>query len=160
LSVGAYGLGNYEEAKQLGLEGLDRFEEIGHRWGMVVSMCRTGFPELRLGEVNEARDMFHNGLMRALEFELIPIALFAIGGIASVLVEKGQKIRAAELFEFFARNPATPVNIKDIVEPWSSSLADVLSVEELEGAKARGGEFEFEGLVKELIREGEKLSLG
>jgi predicted ATPase len=158
LSMGAYGLGKYEEAKQLGHEGFDHFEEIGHRWGMAVSLCRVGFAQLRLGEVDQAFEKFYEGLERALEIEYVPLALYAISGIASVLVEKGEHLRAAELFEFFGMNPATPALYKDIVEPWSNSLADQLSPEELEGAKARGREFEFEGLVKELLREGKTSS--
>jgi tetratricopeptide (TPR) repeat protein len=156
LSVGEYGLGNYERAKQLGLEGFERFKEVGHRWGMTASLCRVGFAELRLGEVDQAQENFYESLERALEIDRIPLALYAISGIASILVEKGQHSRAAELFEFFDKNPATPALYKDIAEPWSGSLAEVLSVEELEEAKARGREFEFEALVKELLREGKK----
>jgi predicted ATPase/class 3 adenylate cyclase len=158
MSVSAYGLGQYEKAKELGLDGFERFKEVGHRWGMAASLCRVGFAELRLGEVDQAFEKFYEGLERALEIEYVPLALYAISGIASVLVEKGKQIRAAELFEFFEMNPATPALYKDIVESWSTSLVDVLSAEELEGAKTRGREFEFEVLVKELLREVKEAS--
>jgi tetratricopeptide (TPR) repeat protein len=91
LSMGAFGLGDYEGAKELGLEGFERFKEIGHRWGMTASLCRLGFAELKLGEVDEARANFYEGLERALEIEYIPLALYAISGVASVLVEKGDQ---------------------------------------------------------------------
>ena len=159
MSVSAYGLGQYERAKELGLEGFECFKQVGHRWGMTASLCRLGFAELKLGEIDKAEEEFYESLERTLEIDHIPLALYAISGIASVLVEKQQHSRAAELFEFFDKNPATPALYKDIAEPWSGSLAEVLSVEELEEAKARGREFEFEALVKELLREGREVSV-
>jgi tetratricopeptide (TPR) repeat protein len=159
MSVSTYGLGQYERAKELGLEGFELFKEVGHRWGMTASLCRIGFAELKLGEIDQAEERFHKSMQRAMEIKHIPLALYAISGIASVLVEKGLQIRAAELFEFFINHPSTPALYKDIAEPWSGSLAEVLSVEELEEAKERGREFEFETLVKELLREGREVSV-
>jgi tetratricopeptide (TPR) repeat protein len=154
LSMGAFGLGNYEQAREFGLEGFERFHEIGHRWGMTASLCRLGFAELKLGEVDEAHANFYEGLARALEIEYIPLALYAISGVASVLVEKGDQTRAVELFEFFHNHPSTHPLWKEFAEPWSSAAAAALSSDELEQAKARGMGFEFEALVEELLREG------
>jgi predicted ATPase/class 3 adenylate cyclase len=154
LSMGAFGLGDYEWAKELGLEGFEWFQEIGHRWGMTASLCRMGFAELKLGEVDEARANFYEGLERALEIEYIPLALYAISGVASVLVEKGEQTRAMELFEFFQNHPSTHPLWKEFAEPWSSAAEAALSSDDLDKAKARGMGFEFEALVEELLREG------
>jgi predicted ATPase/class 3 adenylate cyclase len=154
LSMGTYELGQYEQAKELGYEGYQGFKAIGHQWGMTATLCRSAFAELKLGEIDQATARFHKGLKSAVKFEYIPLALPAIGGIACGLVEKGEYIRAAELFEFFDKNPLTHEIYKHIVEPWSSSLEGLLSAEELEEARTRGREFEFEGLVEELLREG------
>jgi predicted ATPase len=159
MSVGKYGLNDFEEAIQLGQEGYELFKELGHRWGMTVSLCRVGFAELQLSEVGAARNNFFEALKGALEIEYIPLSLYAISGIASVMVEKGQHIRAAELFEFFDKNPRTPALYKDIVEPWSESLKGHLLVQELEEARARGIAFEFEDLVMELLKEEKAFSM-
>jgi predicted ATPase/class 3 adenylate cyclase/tetratricopeptide (TPR) repeat protein len=159
LSMGTYELGQYEEAKELGLEGFKLFNEIGHRWGMTATLCRSGFAQVKLGEIDQANAKFYKGLEFAMEFGYIPLALPAIGGIACCLVEKDEHTRAAELFEFFDNDPATHKIYKEIVKPWRSALGDVLSVEELELARARGREFEFEALVKELLREGREASV-
>ena len=54
-SMSAYCLGDYAEALRLARAGYEAFESVNHRWGVISALCRLGFAEAALGDVEGAR---------------------------------------------------------------------------------------------------------
>jgi DNA-binding SARP family transcriptional activator len=105
MSVGAWGRGNHAEAERLGREGLELFVAIGHRWGIATSYCRIGFAQVAQGKLVEARESLRNALRHALEHRLAATALYALIGVAGVLVREGEVGRGAEMLRYVLRHP-------------------------------------------------------
>ena len=68
MSIAAYGMGNFEQAICYGEDGLECFQEISHRWGMIVSLCGFAFLTMSLGRLQEAENLFYEWLKRALDY--------------------------------------------------------------------------------------------
>jgi len=68
MSLSTYALGDYEQAYQMALLGLDAFTRVGHGWGIGTSLCRAGYAALKLGKAEESIKLF----LRALD--LAPLA--------------------------------------------------------------------------------------
>jgi len=140
MSMAAYGMGNYELAICYCEDGLDCFEEIGHRWGMIVFLCRIAFPTMALGRLQEAENLFYEGLKRALDYKMTPLAIYALIGIACLDIEQGSEQDASGIYMLVKNHPQTPQIYLAQGEPWfiklrsrypESSFAEV--AEKMEG---------------------------
>lgn len=159
LSMSLYGLGEIEAAIRAGRQGFEQFEEIGHRWGIGVSLCRIGFPVLDGGDIPEARSLFSKALERALEFKMEGLALYALGGLASVLTVEGQYQEALEVFHVFLEHPVTPAAYKEIAQPFidrarADSTADEIE-SSIESSKVNTEDFQLEDFAREVLARAE-----
>lgn len=160
LSIVAYHDGDYEQSIRYGRVGLDRFDELGHSWGVPISLCRIGFPTLAMGDLEKANDCFYRALELALKTGYDHMVLYAVSGIACVLVERGQYERATELFGLFLDHPKTPAIYKDFIQPWYEDLALKLPPDVYEVAIERGKASELNQVVESLQREQDALIVG
>lgn len=151
LSMSLYGLGRNEEAIRAGRQGFEQFEEIGHRWGIGVSLCRIGFPVLDSGDISEARSLFSQALERALEFKMESLALYALGGLASVLANEGEYQEALEIFAVFVEHPVTPAIYKEIAQPYTDKVYSSVSEEEIESSMVEMEDFRLEEFAREIL---------
>lgn len=153
LSTAAHGMQDYSSAIRYGELSLEYFTEIGHRWGMAVSLCRIGFPNLAIGDYTLASDNFYMALQRAQEYSMIPLALYALIGIASVLTEQGHDLRAAEIFSYTMLHPQTPPLYFNQGECWFAEVQARLSPAELAQAEARFQECELDQVINTVLSE-------
>jgi predicted ATPase/class 3 adenylate cyclase len=151
LSASAYSMGEYAEAKQVGHAGYEIFKEIGHRWGITASLCRIGFAEIGLGNSREAMRRFYDALERAMKMEYVPLALYALAGIASVLAVEGKASRAVELLAVLQEHPRMPALYLDIAERWFSDIETKLSPDVLAAARERGSGSDLETVVEAVL---------
>ncbi|MDR9451683.1 MAG: BamA/TamA family outer membrane protein, partial [Acidimicrobiia bacterium] len=100
--------GEYDLARRYALEGLGKFEEINHRWGIAVSFGRLGLAELELGQWNAAVGHFLECLDQATEAGLVPQQHYAVTGIGRALVKAGRYQEAGRLLGFEANADANP----------------------------------------------------
>jgi predicted ATPase/DNA-binding SARP family transcriptional activator len=127
MSIGAYFLEEYEEAVVFGEQAFELFKETGHRWGMCASLCRLGFAYLGEGNLQEANLKFYNALKQALDSQLDPLSLYALAGIASVLVLEEKYKEGWELFNYIRSHPKTPALYIDVANRWFQSQNSVRS---------------------------------
>jgi predicted ATPase/class 3 adenylate cyclase len=153
LGLTEFFLGDFEEAIRFGEIGLDSFTEIGHRWGMAVSFCRLGFPCMAIGNYEKARDYFFTALQRALENKMIPLALYALIGIACLFEEQHLDKRAAEIFAFVKAQPHTPPVYLAQGEIWFEKLISRLGDEGLAEAEASTAGMELIQLAQSVLDE-------
>jgi predicted ATPase/DNA-binding SARP family transcriptional activator len=118
MSIGAYYLEDYQEAVAFGEQAFALFKETGHRWGMCTSLCRLGFAYLGKGEIQKANMNFDSALKQALDSQLVPLSLYALAGIASVLVLEGEFKKGWELFNYVQSHPKTPALYIDVARRW------------------------------------------
>ncbi|MEN8097890.1 MAG: tetratricopeptide repeat protein [Chloroflexota bacterium] len=107
MSIGAYLLGDYEAAYQLADDALQQFREIGHRWGTCACLCNLGFAELGTDKPDVALELFVDALRRASEYNLPLQTLYALAGIASVSLAKGDEAAALDMFDYVQLHPKT-----------------------------------------------------
>ena len=148
----ACGLGNYEVAEQYGRTGYEHFKAIGHRWGIATGLCRIGFAALGSGKLAGARDLFVQGLQRALEYKYRATAMYAVIGLASLWAREASSEKAVEALTLALADPITPALYKDIATKELSLLQGVLAPDAYSAAQARGQAMKFEMLVSELIQ--------
>ena len=149
MSMSAYFMGQYAEAVKLAGDGYQIFQSLGHHWGICTSLCRLGFGYIGLEETAHARDCFRDALGQSRKYQMVPLSLYALAGMAAILVHcKDQAHIASELFQYvrsqpqipalyvqqtarwFARRHVTPVSDKTdtfIVENDSQSLDEVIA---------------------------------
>ncbi len=107
MSMSAYFLENYDHAIQFGQQGYETFYSLGHHWGINVSLCRTGFAYIGLGETEKARECFIAAL-RAVLGQSTPLMLYAILGLACSLVQSKRARLGLALYRYASANPKTP----------------------------------------------------
>ena len=88
MSIAAYFLEDFEKAVSFGEQALELFSGIGHRWGICTSLCRLGFAHLGAGSLSEANSRFIQAIHLSIAAQLAPLSLYALAGIASLLVLK------------------------------------------------------------------------
>jgi hypothetical protein len=153
LSLTAYSQSNYTEAWHMGRRGYELFEELGHRWGMGASLCRIGFAALGLGRSGEAGSCFHKALEFAAGMRHVPLILYSLAGMASLLVEEGEEARAVELLTMVEEHPQTPPIYLDVAARWFSDIGTRLPRDTLSAARERGRESELDAVVDAALRD-------
>ncbi|MEN8242018.1 MAG: tetratricopeptide repeat protein, partial [Chloroflexota bacterium] len=118
LSMGSYFLEEYDEAVVFGEQALEIFQDINHCGGVCTSECRLGFAFLGKGLIEEANVKFHHALERAWDSQLSPLSLYALAGIACVMVLKKEKKAGWELFNYVRFHPKTPAINIDVASRW------------------------------------------
>jgi tetratricopeptide (TPR) repeat protein len=109
MSMSAYFLGEYSEAVQLAQEGYQIFQMLGHHWGICTSLCVSGFGYIGLGELSRAGACFRNALEQSRKYQMTPLSLYALAGLAAVLIHiEGEENNAMELLHYIQSHPQTP----------------------------------------------------
>jgi predicted ATPase/DNA-binding CsgD family transcriptional regulator len=81
---------DFERARQLGQEGLERCQEIGIRWGTAMSQRVLGWAAHRMGDDYAALAYYAESLRESLDLRLERFLIDASYGIARVLEDLGR----------------------------------------------------------------------
>jgi class 3 adenylate cyclase/predicted ATPase len=100
LSVSWFRQGDHELAVRYALEGLERFESVNHRWGMVISRCRAAFPEIELGRIDQALERLREALDLAERAGMKEPMFYALTGIGRAWAASERDEQAALLLSF------------------------------------------------------------
>jgi tetratricopeptide (TPR) repeat protein len=122
MSSGAYFLEDYEKAVAFGEQALELFEDIGHRWGTCISLCRLGFAYLGSGKILEAKSNFFTALDQSTISQLTPLSLYALAGIASVMVLEKNEEEGWDLFNYVQSHPKTPALYIEVTKRWFQNI--------------------------------------
>jgi len=105
MSMSAYFLKRYDLALQYSTEACEIFEKLSHRWGLSSSLIRAGFAHLELDLIKSAKEKFLDALEISQDNQMAPLILYALAGIACVLMSEGKCSSAVELFAYILRHP-------------------------------------------------------
>ena len=153
MSLSAWGMGEFEDALQYAKAGLDKFESIGHRWGINASYCRIGFAEIGLENFESAETDFGRALELSIENQFPAITSYVLIGIAAVWIHQERYQRAAELLGFAKSQKTTPALYQYLADLEINKLETHLSPEQLQRGLAKGSETELEQLIRTIQSE-------
>ena len=139
MSMSAYFLEEYAQAVQYGMEGYQIFQSLGHQWGMCTSLCRLGFGYLGQGEILKAKDCFNEALEQSRIYQMTPVSMYALVGMAASLAQEGEDKTAVELFQYVQSNPQTPALYLQQASRWILQVGHELSPN-IKTALTMGGE--------------------
>lgn len=147
MSMSAYGMERYEDALKLAKVGHEVFDEIGHRAGTTMSLCRIGFAAIGLGELSTAEDHFRQAIERSLEYESPAYLYYALAGFASIYAIEGKNDKAVELYTFVKEDPISPQVYKVLMERWFTEFLDDMPQDERQAAEEQGRKLTLEEAI-------------
>jgi predicted ATPase/DNA-binding SARP family transcriptional activator len=109
MSMSAYFLEEYPQSIKLAHDGYQIFLTLGHHWGICTSLCRLGFGYIGLGKLSEADGCFRNALGLSRKYQMTPLSLYALAGLAATLIQiTGKEKFGLELFHYIQNHPQIP----------------------------------------------------
>jgi len=103
----AMGLGDLAEAKQLHEESLILKQSLGNRRSISISLINLGEVTSLLGELDASRRTFHEALRLTMAIQAQPLALDALVGLSSLLLQDDQPEQAVRLLQLARHHPAS-----------------------------------------------------
>jgi tetratricopeptide (TPR) repeat protein len=122
MSMSAYFLEEYTQAVQYGMEGYQIYLSLGHQWGICTSLCRLGFAYIGQGEILKVKDCFNDALKQSRIYQMTPVSMYALVGMAAALAQEGESKAAVELFQYVQSNPQTPALYLQQASRWIPQL--------------------------------------
>lgn len=147
LSVGAYLLGQYSEGYELCEKGVAIYREIGDRSGTALCLISWGDIGLAMGHDQSAKDHYLEALTITSDIGLVPLTMYALAGIARLLVKEGEKEQALELFELILQHPASEQDGRNTAQQGVSDLQTELPSRVFTAARKRGKKANLETAV-------------
>jgi tetratricopeptide (TPR) repeat protein len=106
-------LGQAEKGRQLCLESLDSFNDIGERYGQALALDHLGQIAWALADYQESKRYFLTALKTSLDIKTKPQTLSALLGLARHLAHEGQPHQGAQLLAYAASHPAGEYIVKN-----------------------------------------------
>ena len=152
-SMSAYCLGEYAEALRLARAGYEAFESVNHRWGIISALCRLGFAEAALGDVQGARRDLGRALGLAERAKAEMLTLHALSGVGVLLAWQGDDARAAELLIATLEHPGMPSTYRMVAQPTLDEISARLTPEALAVARQVAAPADLASLVEAVRRD-------
>jgi tetratricopeptide (TPR) repeat protein len=144
----------YAEARRLIQESLAIYRKIGYPRELGYILVCLGIAECGLGRPGEAQPYVREGLQSIAESGHF-YAAFALPGIATLYVCRGESARAVELYALASRYPlvANSCLLKDIAGRHIAAVAAALPPEAVAAAQERGRARDLWATMEELLEE-------
>jgi len=146
----ALALGQHAEAKRHFQASLVLTGGSRYRASRLIGLGRA---TSALGEIQEAREWFHQALQVAMETEMMYAVPSALVGLAGLLASEGEPEQAAELLALTLHHPTTTQDARDRAQDLLSDLASELPPEVLAAATTRGQARELREVAAEILAE-------
>jgi tetratricopeptide (TPR) repeat protein len=147
----AYARGDYKKACALLSESASLFQEIGdtHRLSQVLNYQGLNF--LALEDIVEAQEAFKTALRMAQQGGLIPSALDALAGLATVDLHKNANQVTLELVFYILQHPAIAQETKHRAARLQAELESKFAKEEIEAAHQRAEAKDLDEFVRQFL---------
>jgi tetratricopeptide (TPR) repeat protein len=106
-------LGQPEQGRQLCLESLEMFNQIGERYGQALALDHLGQICWALADDQQSKHYFVTALKTALEIKAKPQILSALLGLARHLAQESQPDPAAQLLAYIMLHSSSEYHVKD-----------------------------------------------
>jgi tetratricopeptide (TPR) repeat protein len=157
-------MGEYPEAAEHHRRALACYQEIdiywlavapasGGAWGVPVSLHRLGDIALTTGDLQEARQYYHQGLALAVDKPFAQLKVYVLLGPARWLAQFGEVERAAELAALALHHPDSVEEVQDKARQLLAGLESQLPPDAFAAAQERGRARDLEATLAELLEQ-------
>ncbi len=150
LGLLAYARGDLERAESLIRESLSLFREDGDQILHASTLADLGYILSERHATREAWDAFSQALQIAMRIRAIPVALFALVGMATLHAKEGANESALALALHSGGHPSSNQQTKDRAQKLRLELEARLMPEQIESARARAASLMLDTIVQEL----------
>lgn len=140
-----------ERAEALIRDSATLFKEDADQIMLASILTDLGYILSERNAEDEAQHIFWQALQIALNSRAIPVALYALVGIATLHAKQGAIERALELAMYCRRHPSSSWQTRDRAERLQAELEAQLTPQQLETIQARVQGKTFEALVQEML---------
>lgn len=149
LGLLAYARGDLERAESLIRESLSLFREDGDQILHASTLADLGYILSERHAMREAWDAFSQALQIAMRIRAIPVALFALVGMATLHAKEGANESALALALHSGGHPSSNQQTKDRAQKLRLELEARLMPEQIESARARAASLMLDTIVQE-----------
>lgn len=142
--------GDHDAAIRYIEEALVVLREIDARDLIATSTLTLGDIASAQGDDLTASRHYREGLSEAYSIGALPLALYALGGLAGVMQRAGAYSQAAEISGLLSNNPANEPQIKNQIAPIIDALRASMPRAEWEEAVERGKKLKLEVFVRKI----------
>ena len=132
-------------------KSLELFEDIITGWDVARSLIYLGEATSETGELAEARDIFHEALRLAVEFDTIPLILDGLAGLAPLQAAAGDAELAYELAIVVLSHPATTHETKERASHICVETEAQLTADQVCSARGRVANISLQAIVERLL---------
>ena len=143
--------GKHQQAVEMFRKCVDTFTELGGRFYAAHGLAEMGRSLFALGDEAEAERVWHASLRIATEIHGIPVALYALLGLVSLLAKRGDLERALETTWIISNHPASSHDTRSRAVLLRSELEAHLTSQQVEMVQARSQARTFEVCVNEVL---------
>ncbi|GIK38433.1 MAG: transcriptional activator [Chloroflexota bacterium] len=140
-------LGQAEKGRQLCLESLDIFNNIGERYGQALALDHLGQIAWALADYQPSKRYFLAALKTSLDIKTKPQTVSALLGLARHLTREGQLHRAAQLLAYIVPHPAGEYSVKNNAR---RMLAE-MPVQDAPSAATAPNDQQIEKIIQEIL---------
>jgi tetratricopeptide (TPR) repeat protein len=147
--------GKHQQAVVLFRKCVDTFIELGRRFYAAHGLAEMGRSVFALGNDTEAERTWRESLRLATEIHGIPVALYALIGLASLLAKRGDREPALELLLIILNHPASSHDTRNHAVHLRAELEAQLTSQQVEAVQVRVQAKTFEAAVDEVLKQAD-----
>jgi class 3 adenylate cyclase/tetratricopeptide (TPR) repeat protein len=133
-------MGDYDDAHKFYGDSLAIHREFDNRSGMVLTLCGLGYITLAKGEIDAAKQHFEDAYQMAAVIHDMPLTLWILAGISTLLAKTGEEARSLELAGLVLNHFASPQEARDRAAAVMTEVQSEDGTDELAAALERGRE--------------------
>ncbi|MEJ2601085.1 MAG: tetratricopeptide repeat protein, partial [Anaerolineales bacterium] len=148
-------LTKYSEARDYFMDSKAIYQRKGFKPGVGCTLATLGRAEIGLGNPIGAWEYAREALALLVEFPVFLWVLYAVSTIAFLFVDKGEVLKAIELYALVSKQPfvANSIWFEDVYGRHIETAAANLPLGDVEAAQARGRALDLMDTARELLAE-------
>jgi tetratricopeptide (TPR) repeat protein len=145
----------YTEAKEYFQEVVSIYRKIRFKPGLASALATLSRAEIGLGNTDKAWEPAREGLALLVEYPVFLWFIYAISTIALLFIEKGEILKAVELYALVSKQPfvANSIWFADVYGRHLDAASASLPLKEVQAARARGRALNVMDTARELLAE-------
>lgn len=144
--------GHHQQAVDMFRKCVDTFTELGGRFHAAHGLAEMGRSLFALGNDGEAERAWHESLRIAAEIHGIPVALYALIGLATLWTKRGDMEHALELLWLIWNHPASSHETRNRAAQLRAEWETQLTSRQVEAARGRAQAATVEAAVDEILK--------
>jgi predicted ATPase/transcriptional regulator with XRE-family HTH domain len=153
LGLAALAEGQFSEAQGYFRKSLEIFGEYIVGWDIARTLSYLGEATMLAGDLPEAREIYLNALLLAVQVKAMPIALDSFLGLAQIFVQTGETISGLRLSDYVLNHAASTQETKDRARRLYLEAKPLLTEKKVESALQWPDNHSIESILEILLSE-------